>query len=212
MLADSLEHLPDAPAELFVVEGDSAAKAVCAVRDARFQAVLWLQGKPMNALRASSRRLLTSPWLRGLTQVLGSAPGTALPLGELRYERVILLLDPDADGIHAGALLQMFFLRCMRPLLDQGRVAIVHAPWGEVRGAGETSQLAYHEADFQALCRAAKARAEPQLVCVRHRGLGTIRPAVLAATCVAPATRRLGYLSAADAEYAARVFGGAALS
>ena len=39
-------------AELFVVEGDSAAAAVARVRDPRSQAVLPMQGKPLNAVRA----------------------------------------------------------------------------------------------------------------------------------------------------------------
>ena len=39
-LADSAEHGPGSGAELFVVEGDSAAAAVARVRDPRLQAVL----------------------------------------------------------------------------------------------------------------------------------------------------------------------------
>ena len=205
--ADSLRHQPEAPAELFVVEGDSAANAVCAVRDPQLQAVMPLQGKPMNAMRVSPRRLLTSPWLQGLTQLLGSAPGTALPLGELRYERVILLLDPDADGIHAGALLQIFFYHCMRSLLADGRVAIVHAPWGEFQQPGRAPLLAYSEPEFQTLGRAQTADGKSTGHRIRHRGLGTITPAILGQTCVDPATRRMHVLSLADVEHAVRLFG-----
>jgi len=53
---DCAEHAPAAPAELFIVESDSAAEAVCAVRDARLQAVLAMQGKPVNARRAAASR------------------------------------------------------------------------------------------------------------------------------------------------------------
>jgi DNA gyrase subunit B len=205
--ADCLRHAPSAAAELFIVEGDSAADAVIAVRDAALQAVLALQGKPMNALRASPGRLGRSPWLAGLVSVLGSAPGTALPLGELRYERIVILMDPDADGIHAGALLQIFFLRTMRPLLEAGTVQIVHAPWSEIRGRSGDVQLAWHERQFQQQVQALGDAGLAGSSIVRHRGLGSLSPALLARTCIDPTTRRATTLGVGDAEDAARVFG-----
>ena len=132
-LFDCLHHAPEVDAELFIVEGDSAAEAVCAVRDVGFQAVLPIQGKPVNALRASRRRILASPWLTALTAALGNSAGTALPLGDLLYRRVLLLLDPDADGIHTGALLQIFLHQYMRPLFERGQIEIVQA---NVRNGG----------------------------------------------------------------------------
>jgi DNA gyrase subunit B len=204
-LFDSLQHAPAAPAEIFIVEGDSAAQAVCAVRDPQLQAVLPLQGKPMNALRASPGRLAVSPWLRSLTTALGSAPGTALPLGELRYSRVLLLADPDADGIHVSALLQIFFLNCMPRLLDAGQIEIVHAPWGEIRRPGAAPQLAFDAAEYQRQCRIAE---EAGVARIRYRGLGSITPTILACTCVDPSTRQSRVLSLADAEQAGAVFGG----
>ena len=50
-LIESQRH--GAGCELFLVEGESAAGAVAAVRDARTQAVLACQGKPLNAWRAT---------------------------------------------------------------------------------------------------------------------------------------------------------------
>lgn len=206
IVIDSLQHAPAAPAELFIVEGESAARAVVNVRDAKIQAVLPLQGKPVNALKASPARVRGSPWLAALTAALGTAPGTSLPLGDLRYERVILLMDPDADGIHAGALVQIFFLRYMRRLLEDKRVAIVHAPWGEVRLPGKAPLLAFHEVEFQQLCRAHRPDGIKQGDHVRYRGLGTITPAVLERVCVNPSSRTVYDLTIADAEHAARVF------
>jgi DNA gyrase subunit B len=204
---DSLRHAPSAPAELFIVEGESAAKAVCAVRDPALQAVLPLQGKPVNAVKASPGRVLASPWLSALTDALGTAPGTSLPLGELRYERVVLLMDPDADGIHAGALVQIFLLQYMRRLLEEGRVAIVHAPWGEVRLPDQDPLLAFHEAEFQQMCRSHRPNGVKQGDHIRYRGLGTITPSILERVCVNSTTRRAHNLTAADAEIAAKVFG-----
>ena len=153
MFLDSLDHCPEGDAELFLVEGESAGQAIAAIRDPRHQAVMALQGKPLNALKANPRRLSHSPAFAALTSVLGEAPGTALPLGDLRYRRLMLLMDPDADGIHCSALLQIFFHHCMRPLLESGHIEIVHAPWGELRRPGAPPLLSFSAAEFQQHCR-----------------------------------------------------------
>jgi DNA gyrase subunit B len=206
-LHDSHRLAPEAPAELFVVEGDSAAQAVCAVRNAELQAVLPIQGKPVNAARASAARVRQSPWLAALTQVLGNAPGTALPFSDLRFERVILLMDPDADGIHTGALLQIFFIETMRTLLEQGRVEIVHAPWAEIRRVGLPPLLSFHAEEFRNQCRTLREQADANYESIRHRGLGSITPTVLERVCINPATRRSRVLAMGDAEAAREVFG-----
>jgi DNA gyrase subunit B len=46
-LQDSRLHGVDTGAELFLVEGDSAAQAVSNLRNKQLQAVLPMQGKPM---------------------------------------------------------------------------------------------------------------------------------------------------------------------
>lgn len=203
---DSRIHAPEGDAELFLVEGESAAQALGALRNPQLQAVLSLQGKPLNALKASPRRLRSSPVFSALTAVLGEAPGTALPLGELRYRRLLLLMDPDADGIHTGALVQLFLLRCMPTLVEQGIVWIIHAPWGEIRRPGVEPLLSFDALEYREQCRAVEG--EPGLLRIRHRGLGTITPAVLARSCIDPATRRARALTLEDLRDAARVFGG----
>ncbi len=202
---DCAEHAPAAPAELIIVEGDSAAAAVCAVRNARLQAVLAMQGKPVNARRATRSRVARSPWLAQIAALLGDAPGTALPLGDLRYERVIILMDPDADGIHAGALLQIFFLDYMPVLLEQQRILMVHAPWAEIRRQEQAPLLSFHEPQFRQQCQQLE-RAAVAFERIRHRGLGTISPALLERCCVNPATRLAHPLSVEDAALAVQVF------
>ena len=206
-LADCARHGPESGAELFVVEGRSAAASVLAVRDARRQAVLPLQGKPLNGARATAARVAADPFLGALSAALGTGWGEACALGGLRYERVLLLHDPDADGIHIGALLLMHLARWLPALLDAGRVERVHAPVGEVRGApGAAPMLAFGDAHFRALCEQARARSG-ECVAVRYRGLGSIGAEALRATCIDPATRLTTVLGAADARLAACAFG-----
>lgn len=210
-LLDCRLHGPESGAELFVVEGDSAAAAVAAVRDPMRQAVLPLQGKPLNAARATAARVAADPFLGALHAALGIGPGDACRLDALRYERVLLLHDPDADGIHIGALLLMHVARRLAPLLHAGRLERVHAPVGEVFGTGDVAPaLAFGEAHFRALCERARERDGPAFVARRHRGLGGIGPQALRSACVDPATRMTTVLGPDDARLATAAFGSGA--
>jgi len=192
--------------ELFVVEGESAALAVTRVRDSTSQAVLAMQGKPLNAIKATEKKLAAHPLFTALTESLGTGRGAAFDLANLRYSRVLLLMDPDADGIHCGVLMLMFFYRWMRPLLDAGLVEIVRPPWGEVVPAdGTAPQHACSEAEFQALSDAIRARGPA--TARRFRGLAAIEPQLLLETCIASATRRTDQISTAEAAAMIDVFG-----
>jgi DNA gyrase subunit B len=200
---------PGAGSELFIVEGDSAALSVGRARDLKHQAVLPMQGKPMNALRASEKKVAANPLFTALITSLGTGFGDAFDLAACRYDRVLLLLDPDADGIHCGALLTMFFHRWMQPLIAAGRLEMVHAPLAELkREIDAAPAYVYTEPQFQALCKEYGQPGAPSFQSVRYRGLAGIDPNVLAERCLAPSTRVTRVLQARDAELAIEVFGG----
>jgi DNA gyrase/topoisomerase IV subunit B len=192
-LADCDRHGIGSGAELFVVEGESAAAAVARVRDAAFQAVLPIRGKPLNAARAGAARVAGHPVYAALAVALGTGLGAGFDAAGLRFERVLVLMDPDADGIHCGALLLTFFARWMRPLVEAGRVGVVRPPWGEVGVPGGGGERAWSEDEFRLL---AAARGGPAAA-RRYRGLGSIDAETLRATCVCPASRRVERATAA---------------
>ena len=197
-LDDCQSHGPGSGAELFVVEGDSAADSVSRVRDAAFQAVLPMQGKPLNALKATARKVAGHPLFQALADAIGAGIGDRFDLTACRYERILLLMDPDADGIHCGVLMLMFFQRWMPALLDAGRVELVRPPWGEVLAAGAASPtFAFSEPELQLLADGLRERGG--VVARRYRGLAAIDARVLAATCIVPASRRTSPVSAAQA-------------
>lgn len=197
-LEDCDRHGSGSGAELFIVEGDSAAAAVTRARNAAFQAVLPMQGKPLNALKASEKKVAGHPLFQALADSIGLRFGERFDLVACRYERMLLLMDPDADGIHCSVLMLMFFQRWTPALLDAGRVEIVRPPWGEVLAAGETTpRLAFSEPELQSLADGLRERGG--VVARRFRGLAAIEPKVLAATCVAPSSRRTSPVSAAEA-------------
>jgi DNA gyrase subunit B/topoisomerase-4 subunit B len=206
-LDDCERHGPGSAAELLLVEGDSAAASVISVRDPVRQAVLCLQGKPLNAGRASPRRVAAHPLFRLVADAIGAPLGVAVDPARLRFERVLLLMDPDADGIHCGVLMLMFFYRWMLPLLDSGRVMMVRPPWGEIIAADAASPLlAFSDAEFQSL--AAAHRDRPGTLIRRFRGLAGIDPGLLLKTCVNAGSRRAVSVQPAEVEAMTRFFGG----
>ena len=180
------------------------------MRDERYQAVLPMQGKPLNAIKATPKKVAANPWFAALTEALGAGVGEAFDLSKARYERVVLLMDPDADGIHCGALLLMFFRRWMEPLLESGRIAMARAPAATIRLSNEEIHVR-SENEYRAQCERLREAGRANFETIRYRGLAGMDLAVLAATCVDPTTRVLSPLGITDAEAAIAVFGGAAL-
>jgi DNA gyrase subunit B len=206
-LEDCRSHGPDS--ELIIVEGDSAAGAVCLVRDEQTQAVLPLQGKPLNAAKASEEKVAAFGLYKTLIDTCGADSGARFDLQKLRYGRIVLLMDPDADGIHCGVLMLLFFHRFMRPLLEAGRLVVVQAPLASISGPTFAEPVHPHtDAELRSAFAQLAAKNITDAQTVRYRGLAGIDQPTLAHTCVQPATRRARVLTVADAQEALVIFGG----
>ncbi len=125
----------------------------------------------------------------------------------------MLLFDPDADGIHCGALTLMFFLRWMPGLLKAGHVQLVRPPLYEISSqpcseAGAVDRIhAYSDDHFHRLREHLRSK-DIKFQSQRFRGLASINADSLRQTCVDPATRNASPVGIEEAEAALRVFGG----
>ncbi len=200
-------HLHGEQAELFLVEGDSASLAVASLRNAQFQAVLPMQGKPLNAMKATPVKVAENTLFKALIDAIGAGFGEYFDITKCRYGKIVLLMDPDADGIHCGALMMMFFYRWMRPLLEVGKVELVRPPVGEVldTSTGEL-QYAFTEAQFIALC-AQSNNVDSKIITQKYRGLAGISQSQLAHICIDPSTRKSSVMGVKDAQMAIEIFG-----
>jgi DNA gyrase/topoisomerase IV subunit B len=207
-LLDCHQHGPDSAAELLVVEGDSAALAVARARDRQLQAVLPMQGKPINALKSSRKSVRNNDLLSALVDALGVGWDQEFDRTRLRYSRVILLFDPDADGIHCSALMMMFFYRWLPALIESGRLSVVRPPLYEFTARQYRDAIhAFSEQHCRTVREALDAKGIEYRM--RHfRGLANLSGTTLLTTCVDPRTRREDPIRAADAEAAISIFSG----
>lgn len=207
-LDDCQVHGFGSGAELFIVEGDSASRAASRAKCQTTQAVLPMQGKPLNAWKASRNAVAANELYAALIDSIGAGWDGSFRDSDVRYDRITLLFDPDADGIHCGALTLMFFYRWMRPLLESGRIGLIRPPVFELR-CESTGQCihAYSEDHYRKLCVALQ---EKQIQCSvqRYRGLASMNSSTLFATCIDPKTRNRSVCTIQDAEAAIRVFTG----
>jgi DNA gyrase/topoisomerase IV subunit B len=201
---DCEHHGAGSGAELFLVEGDSAARAVRRVCDARYQAVLAMRGKPLNAWKSTREGMLRHETYRLLLDALGVGAPPAADVASCRFERILLLCDPDADGAHCAMLVLLFFYRWLRPLLDEGRVWTVVAPQYERRDlVPDQPTFAFSETQVRQHRLLQPSGTGPWQ---RIRGLASLSDMALRETCVDMISRHLLPLSAKDAESALVIF------
>lgn len=196
-LADCSSTDPGA-SELFIVEGDSAGGSAKQGRDRKTQAILPLRGKVLNAQQASTAKLMANKELADIVSALGCGMGPKLDLSKLRYHKIFLLMDADADGHHIATLLLTFFYRHMKPLIDGKYVYLAQPPLYRIDIGKDTYWALDEIHKEEILTDHKKGNARPNIT--RFKGLGEMSPAMLKKTTLDPRYRSTLRISIPDDE------------
>ena len=150
---------------IFITEGDSASGTITKVRDANYQAVFSLRGKPINCYKESRKRVAENEELN----LLISALGVEDDLDNLRYNNIIVATDADDDGMHIRMLVLTFFMKYYPELIRRGHVFILQTPLFRVANKKER-RYCYSDEEKTAAINALKT----SLQITRFKGLGEI--------------------------------------
>ena len=152
---------------IFITEGDSASGTISKVRNADFQAVFSLKGKPMNCYKDSRKKMVENEELN----LLISALGIEEDMADLRYNNIIVATDADDDGMHIRLLVLTFFLKYYPDLIRRGHVHILQTPLFRVRNK-KNVRYCYSPEEKEKAIHALNKGVEV----TRFKGLGEISP------------------------------------
>lgn len=196
-LADCSSKNPE-ECEIFFVEGDSAGGSAKMARDRRTQAILPIFGKILNAGKKKAEAVVKSVKLADMVKALRTGIGDEFNIDNLRYHKIILMADADADGGHIQCLHITNFYQTMRPLIEKGYVYAACPPLYKVTNTKKKKD------NITYLYTKEELDSTDTSGCIvqRYKGLGEMSSEQLWDTTMNPETRRLVQITIDDVEKA----------
>ena len=198
--------------ELFICEGKSALGSVINARDEVFQAGFPIRGKILNCLKADLDKIFANKEVTDLIRLFGcgieikTKHNKELPkfdLNKLRWDKIILTCDADADGEQIVALLLTFIYVLVPTLLKEGYVYIAQTPLYELHFDDDSVYYIMSESEMNRELPKLKDR---KYTISRSKGLGELEPKVMRETAMNPETRNLLRVKVEDVESMMKAF------
>ena len=197
-------------AELYLAEGDSAHGSVVLARDGKFQASLPMGGKFLNVAKANTlEAIVKNEIIMNVIRVLGCGVELGkkhkdvapFDITKLRYGKIIIASDEDADGKQITSLVITLFHKLMPEIIKQGKLFIAKTPLYEIKLKDDSVLYAYSDEERDNLIKDNKKNV---VNVARSKGLGELDAEVMAETAMNPETRHLVQVTIGDSGVAKR--------
>ena len=179
--------------ELFICEGDSAGSSIKGVKNSEFQAVMPIRGKILNCLKEKDiAKIYGNAEVAGIVKALGLDvnPKTHRLIfneSKLRYSKIIIATDADADGSDISSLLLTVFDFLCPELIEKGYIYRVYGALFKAIFNDNTYVLLQNDADLEAW----KKKNKKPYTLTRAKGLGELTAEETEEQLVNPMTRNL---------------------
>jgi DNA gyrase subunit B len=189
--------------ELQICEGDSAMGGLKLSRDSNTTAIYPLKGKPLNTYGMPLGEIIKNQEWSDLIQIIGAGMGKEFDVNQMRYGKIVILADGDADGSHIRALLLAGFWRLMRPMVEAGCVYVALPPLFSitVKGRKVERHYALNQEELDPLVAKLTKAGKKWDKIQRHKGLGEYSPDDLVTIVMNPETRVLKQITVEDVEH-----------
>ena len=194
--------------ELLIAEGDSAANGLVSARNGETQAIFPIRGKILSVLKAAPDKILANQEIVNIIKALGLEvnPKTGKMIYDekkLRYGKIIMCCDADADGqAIKNLLLTMFWTLCPE-LVEAGRIYAAVPPLFRI--TTRKNEYIYLR-DGAALEEYKNQHQGEKFLINRNKGLGEQDPDELEECLLRPDTRNVEQIIVSDSKKTNELF------
>lgn len=160
-----------------------------------------LRGKIKNCTSLELSDAIKSDIIKDILTCLGCGIGDHFNINNLRYNRIIILTDADADGRHIEILLLTLFLHHLPELIKQGKVYAAVSPLYRTINGKEVKYWYEDSSEFKKYMRNHK-----NVKLTRFKGLGELSPDELYETTLNPSNRLLIQLTTENVEETLKLY------
>lgn len=191
-------------AELFIVEGNSAAGSARQSRNVDTQAIAPLRGKFINSYNNSIEALFKNKEVQMLLSSIDCGCFNDVNIAKSRYSKIIIMSDADPDGFNIACLLLSFFMNVAPELIKEGYIYVALPPLYGTYDKKTNKFIPIHTEEER------NKYLKEGYIITRMKGLGEMNPDELSMACMDPNTRsivKVNYTPGCD-KVVERIMGG----